>query len=123
MNVLIRDNIIVGIVSNGFNCNENEQIITTDIPESDVFKMVVVNGELVLPIPQTITPRQFRLQALNLGLLDEVEAIAASDKATSIWFEYSSDFKRDNEMLIASATTLGMSEEDIDIFFIEASKL
>ena len=75
------------------------------------------------PIPQTITPRQFRLQLLALGLLDEVEAMANTDKATQIWFEYSLDFQRNHEMLIASATALGLSDESMDTFFIEASKL
>ena len=73
--------------------------------------------------PQSITPRQFRLQLLALGLLDEVEAMAATDKATQIWFEYSLDFQRNHEMLIASATALGLSDEAMDNFFIEASKL
>lgn len=75
------------------------------------------------PVPQVITPRQFRLQLLALNLLDEVEAMASVDKATQIWFEYSLDFQRNHEMLLASASALGMSDEDMDTFFIEASKL
>ena len=76
-----------------------------------------------IQVPQTITPRQFRLQLLALNLLDEVEAMATTDKATQIWFEYSLDFQRNNEMLIASATALGLGDEDMDTFFIEANKL
>ena len=74
-------------------------------------------------IPTTITPRQFRLQLLVLELLDEVEAMAATDKATSIWFEYSLEFERNHEILIASAITLGLTADDLDNFFIAASKL
>ena len=70
-----------------------------------------------------LTPRQFRLQLLNLGLLDEVENMCSIDKAMSIWFEYSLDFKRDNEMLISAGAQLGLSDEQMDNFFIEASKL
>ena len=89
------------------------------------------NGELIEPpkpvvpiqTPQTLTPRQFRPQLLALGLLDEVEEMAATDKATQIWFEYSLDFQRNHEMLIASATALGLGDEDMGTFFIEASKL
>lgn len=74
-------------------------------------------------VPSQITPRQCRLQLLSLGLLDEVEASLATDKAMSIWFEYSLDFQRNHEMIIAMASQLGMSDVDMDNFFIEASKL
>lgn len=75
-------------------------------------------------VPSTsLTPRQFRLQLLSLGLLDEVEARAAADKATSIWFEYSLDFQREHPMIEAMAVQLGLTQDDMDNFFIEASKL
>lgn len=86
------------------------------------------NGELIAPIvpievPQTITPRQLRLKLLTVGLLDEVEALCATDRAMSIWFEYSLDFQRNHQMIITMALQLGMSEVDMDNFFVEASKL
>ena len=74
-------------------------------------------------VPTQITPRQLRLQLLSVGLLDEVETLCAEDKAMSIWFEYSLDFQRSHEMTIAMGIQLGMSESDMDNFFIEASKL
>ena len=74
-------------------------------------------------VPQMITPRQLRLQLLSATLLDEVEALCATDRAMSIWFEYSLDFQRNHEMIIAMGAQLGMSESDMDNFFIEASKL
>ena len=73
--------------------------------------------------PSVITPRQLRLQLLTLGLLDEVEALCSADKAMSIWFEYSLDFQRNHEMLQAMATQLGLTDADMDNFFIAASKL
>lgn len=87
-----------------------------------------VNGELIEPtpvieVPQTITPRQLRLQLLTITLLDEVEALCATDKAMSIWFEYSLDFQRSHPMIEAMGLQLGMSETDMDNFFIEANKL
>lgn len=87
-----------------------------------------INGELIEPtpiieVPQTITPRQLRLQLLALTLLDEVEALCATDRAMSIWFEYSLDFQRNHQMIITMALQLGMSEVDMDNFFVEASKL
>ena len=74
-------------------------------------------------VSQTLTPRQFRLQLLALGLLDEVEAMATTDKATQIWFEYSLDFQRTHPMIEAMAVQLGLTQDDMDSFFIAASKL
>ena len=82
-----------------------------------------IANERKASVPSQITPRQCRLQLLSLGLLDDVETLCVSDRAMSIWFEYSLDFQRSHEMIIAMATQLGMSEEDMDNFFIEASKL
>ena len=86
------------------------------------------NGELIEPIlpievPQTITPRQLRLQLLSTELLDDVEALCSTDRAMSIWFEYSLDFQRNHPMVEAMATQLGLTQDDMDGFFIEASKL
>lgn len=97
---------------------ENGSLIVVN---EDLLKEPVIEEKII--VPQIITPRQFRLQLLSQNLLDEVEAIAAVDKATQIWFEYSLDFQRNHEMLLASAGALGMSDADIDTFFIEASKL
>ena len=74
-------------------------------------------------VPTQITPRQLRLQLLTAGLLDEVEVLCTTDRAMSIWFEYSLDFQRSHEMIIAMGTQLGMSESDMDNLFIEANKL
>ena len=72
---------------------------------------------------KVITPRQLRLQLLSATLLDEVEALCAVDKAMSIWFEYSLDFQRNYPMVEAMAVQLGLTQDDMDTFFIEASKL
>ena len=72
---------------------------------------------------KVITPRQLRLQLLSATLLDEVEALCAVDKAMSIWFEYSLDFQRNHQMIEAMAVQLGLTQDDLDTMFIEASKL
>ena len=72
---------------------------------------------------KVITPRQLRLALLNATLLDEVEALCSADRAMSIWFEYSLDFQRSHPMIEAMAVQLGLTQDDMDTFFIEASKL
>ena len=74
-------------------------------------------------VHQTITPRQLRLQLLAIELLDEVEALCSADRAMSIWFEYSLDFQRTHPMIEAMSVQLGLTQDDMDTFFIEASKL
>ena len=74
-------------------------------------------------VPKEITPRQARLILLQYELLDDIEAMIATDRALGIWWEYSLDIKRDDERLIAAATTMGITEEQLDGMFIEASKL
>ena len=82
-----------------------------------------LEAERKASIPSQLTPRQLRLQLLTIELLDEVEALCSTDKAMSIWFEYSLDFQRSHDMVKVMGTQLGMSESDMDNFFIEASKL
>ena len=72
---------------------------------------------------KTITPRQLRLQLLSATLLDEVETMCSVNREMQIWFEYSLDFQRNHPMVEAMAVQLGLTQDDMDTFFIEASKL
>lgn len=72
-------------------------------------------------VPEKITPRQARLVLLKYALLDDIEAIIAADRELGIWWEYSLDIKRDDPRLIASATALNITPEQLDRMFIEAS--
>jgi len=74
-------------------------------------------------IPKTITPRQARLALLQATLLDEVEAMVATDKSMSIWWEYSLEVERNSEHIINAGLALGLTEEQLDNLFIEGSKL
>ena len=89
----------------------------------DLDKAMAVLSKVEQDAQPSLTPRQLRLKLLSIGLLDDVEALCATDRAMSIWFEYSLDFQRSHEMIVAMGTQLGMSESDMDNFFIEASKL
>lgn len=73
-------------------------------------------------IPQVVTPRQARIALLNAGLLDNVEAaIAAYPRAAQIDWEYAIEIRRDNAMIASMASTLGLSDTDIDNLFIAAA--
>lgn len=76
------------------------------------------------PVPASITPRQCRLILEAQGLLDAVEdIIQRQDRATRIAWEYASEFRRNDPLLLALAQTLGLKSAQIDQFFIAAAKL
>ena len=74
-------------------------------------------------VPQSITPLQAKLQLLKLGLLDEVEALVTGDRTAQLYWEYASIIERDNEILLMMAEQIGLTSEQVDEMFIEASKL
>lgn len=76
------------------------------------------------PVPQVITPRQCRILLLQQGLLPQVEAmVAAGDDATRITWEYAVEFQRNDPLLLAMAAGLGLTEQQLDEFFMAASQL
>lgn len=75
-------------------------------------------------VPEFVTPRQVRLLLLSQNLLDQVEAIIAqSDRATQIAWEFASEFRRKDPLLLALATQLNLTDEQLDQFFIAASQI
>jgi len=90
------------------------------------------DGEVVAyapppPTPPTVTSvssRQFKLQLLAAGLLDQVDAwIATRSKAVQIAYEYSGTFVRTEPMMVAGFAAMGFTEEQIDAFFEAAARL
>lgn len=75
-------------------------------------------------VPDSVTPRQVRLLLLSKGLLDEVEAmIALQDRQTQITWEFASEFRRDDALLVTLGANLGLSAQQIDEFFIAAASI
>ena len=82
-----------------------------------------INPIIPTVIPQTITPRQARLKLLEVGLLDELEVVITTNRAWQIEWEYATEVKRDSPLIEAIATQSGLTEEQIDQMFKEASVL
>ena len=76
-----------------------------------------------IEVPQTITPLQSKLQLRELGLLDEVDTLVATDRKVQLYWEYALTIERNNEILLSMATQLGLTSEQLDDMFIQASKL
>ena len=100
--------------------------------------MIDLTEEEKLELPKRDIPkislRQYRELLILTNKFDDVENILASlpestdeEKATkrilTNYWEYSTDFERDHKSLGLITEALGMSEDEVDDFFIEASKL
>lgn len=75
-------------------------------------------------VPDRVTARQFKLQLLAAGLIDQVEAwIATQPRAVQIAYEYSGTFVRDEPMMQAGFSALGFTEQEVSDFFTAAAAL
>lgn len=91
-----------------------------------------VDGEFIPPapvdppllIPDRVTARQFKLQLLADGILDQVEGwIATQSQAVQIAYANSGTFVRDEPMMQAGFAALGFTPEQVDAFFMAADRL
>ena len=89
--------------------------------EEDILKEVLKRKEALKV--KSITPRQARLKLLEVGLLDELESIITTNRAWQIEWEYATEVKRDSLLIDAVASQAGLTSEQVDEMFIEASKL
>lgn len=105
-----------------------------DLPQGTVFESMYLNedGETytvigvteINGVPLTISTLQGKLQLIKMGLLDTLELIIAQAGAEErIYWEYATTWERTSLILNRLAPTIGMSQTDLDNFFISASKL
>ena len=87
-------------------------------------------GDVVkILIPESISKRQARQQLIIDGLYNNVQAIIDSIEdptqrlLTQVFWEDSNTFERNHPMLIQFGTALGLTEAELDMMFINASKL
>ncbi|WP_259669123.1 hypothetical protein [Rhizobium lentis] len=81
-------------------------------------------GEVPSPIIESVSARQFKLQLLAAGLLDQVDAwISSQSKAVQIAYEYSGTFVRSEPMMATGFIAMSFTEEQIDEFFVAAAAL
>lgn len=81
-------------------------------------------GEIPPADVSSVSARQFKLQLLASGLLDQVDAwIATQSKAVQIAYEYSGMFVRTEPMMAAGFAAMGFTSEQIDDFFTAAAEL
>ncbi len=80
--------------------------------------------EPVIAIPQIISRFQAKAVLLQMELLDDVEALMTSaSPIVKLAWENAVEFNRQSPSLLAMASALGLSSEQLDALFIEASKV
>lgn len=92
--------------------------------ENELSDVLAVYGLLgpIERIPLSVSARQFKLQLLAAGLLDQVEAFVASQgAAVQIAYDNSGSFVRTEPMMAAGFAALGYTAEQIDAFFVAAA--
>src|SRR5574338_1021661 len=78
------------------------------------------------PVPQSLTRFQALAVLLQVGLLDEVEAMMAApetDRMVKIAFENAQSFERTSPTLLQLAAALGLTDAQLDQMFIDGSKI
>lgn len=85
-------------------------------------------GTIPQYVPLKVTMRQARLALLQVGLLDDTEALIASlegpeGHAARIEWDYSSEVFRNKPFVISLGAQLGLDDEQLDALFIAASQI
>ena len=70
-----------------------------------------------------LTPRQARWILLDEGLLDAVEEIVKLNRKYDIYWEYATEIRREDSILLQLAAALGITDEKLDEMFIKGAKL
>ena len=96
-----------------------------EIPQATVDLAIIekVKLEKKMSVPTSITPLQAKLQLLEIGLLDEVETLIVKDRKAELYWNGASQFLIDDEILLNMAAVIGLSQEQLNDLFLQASKL
>lgn len=77
-----------------------------------------------VPVPEIISRFQAKAVLLQMELLDDVETLMTSaSPIVKLAWENAIEFNRQSPSLLAMASALGLSSEQLDALFIEASKV
>lgn len=79
-------------------------------------------------VPEKVTMRQARLALMQFGILDDVETLiqsleGATGVAARIEWDYSSEVFRNKPFVVSLGAQLGLTDEQIDQLFINASQI
>jgi hypothetical protein len=82
-----------------------------------------VNLNWISPVPFSITPAQAREQLWKIGLRQQVQDYVEQNARMLDWWEYALEIRRTNEYIEQMRIQLNWTNEQLDEFFIMASKI
>lgn len=112
--------------------NNKPDLTGIDLTRWEVVKSVInpdfqgytVELRWVSDVPFQVTNAQGKLMLLNMGFLNQVSALVSTlGEEANLYFNVWPTWERTGPLLLRMAGYLGWNEEQIDQFFIEASKL
>ncbi len=112
------------VYKEGFDIKFN--VLKNSFEYVEIIKPIVEDEEVPVDenvVPTKITRLQAKLQLLEIGLLDEVEEMVKQDRRVELYWSDATNFYRTDEILLGMATTIGLSNEQLDDLFLQASKL
>lgn len=75
-------------------------------------------------VPIVVSPRQIRQALTFFNLRTSVEsAISASDQDTKDWYEFSTAFEENHQIVVNIASALSVSDENLHELFVKAASL
>lgn len=97
----------------------------TDITDTAVLQQVTEIYNEINKVPEVVSMRQARLALFKQGLLSTITTAieSSTDEELKIEWEYATTVRRDLPNLIALATSLGLTSDDLDNLFRLASTL
>ena len=105
-----------------------DALAATVVPQGKEYQIVeeadIPVWDEPIPVPDSVSARQFKLQLLAAGLLDQVEGwVSQQPKAVQIAYDNSGAFVRGEPMMQQGFSDLGFTDEQIDAFFVAAAQL
>jgi len=117
--------------------NQETNTFEPDLSEIDLLKWEVKGYQLnsdgetyrvdvvwIAEIPYKISQLQGKLLLAQMGLIDQIEEmINQAGRPEQIYWEYATEWERTSPILNRLAPTIGMDQDGLDQFFINALKI
>jgi hypothetical protein len=104
-----------------------EEALPQDRSTRALWKLVdgaVVIDPALAPVPESISPRQFRQSLTHFGFRANIEAVVAqADQDTKDWYEYATDFQRNHAKTLSMAQAMGYTSQQMDQVWVYGAAL
>ncbi|WP_286969536.1 hypothetical protein [Algoriphagus sp.] len=102
--------------------DEEKNLVTREVIAKTTEEL---DAERKAQVPFSIAKLQAMIMLTRMGIKDQVLAMVDSsdNQEIKLYFEHAATWERASPIINSFAPALGMSQDDLDSFFIEASKI